>query len=88
MHDSNSGLTRLQALAGDGGVVTAWEGHLCNSFINGLKPEIAAMVKSLCITWDPGSLSQIQQYAVHAEKHLRERQEKTAKKRSKDLGPH
>ncbi|KAI4894564.1 hypothetical protein NFI96_009557, partial [Prochilodus magdalenae] len=43
------------------------------------------MVKSLCIAWDSGNLSQIQQYAVHAEKLLRERQKKTAEKRSKDL---
>ncbi|KAI4903075.1 hypothetical protein NFI96_020046, partial [Prochilodus magdalenae] len=84
-HGGARRLTRPQALAGDGGAVTAWEVHLRNSFINGQKPEIAAMVKSLCITWDSGNLSQIQQYAVHTEKLLRERQRKTAENRSKDL---
>ncbi|KAI4898316.1 hypothetical protein NFI96_029958 [Prochilodus magdalenae] len=68
----------------EGGAVTEWKAHL-RSFINGLKPEIAAVVKSLCIAWDSGNLSQIQQYAVHAEKLLRERQKKTAEKRCKDL---
>ncbi len=50
-----------------------WESHLRSSFISGLKPEIAAIIKQTCIGWEDEKLEKIRQHALHAERLLEER---------------
>ena len=50
VHNTHSSLTPPADLKNN--AVTAWEAHLRNSFLNGLKPDISNMVKHICITWD------------------------------------
>ncbi|XP_053487116.1 uncharacterized protein LOC128611548 [Ictalurus furcatus] len=57
IHDTNSGLEKPDALADGQAAVTAWEAHLRNRFMIGMKPEIAAIVKQQCITWDTRNLT-------------------------------
>lgn len=63
------------------------EAHLRNSFLNRLKPEIASRVKQQCITWDTGSLSELERYAIHSEKILREADKRKTDKCTKDMYP-
>ncbi|MGL4646344.1 MAG: hypothetical protein ACRCVL_04430 [Cetobacterium sp.] len=81
-HNAHSGLIAPENMSV--GVVTAYEAHLRNSFMNGLIPEISDKVKKLCITWDTGKLSLIEQHALHVEKLLTQtKQEQGKKERSK-----
>ncbi|KAL7377420.1 hypothetical protein ABVT39_027392 [Epinephelus coioides] len=43
-----------------------WEIHLCNCFLNRLKPDIASAVKSSCIVWNDARLSELRRQAIHA----------------------
>ncbi|KAM3602236.1 uncharacterized protein V6R79_000333 [Siganus canaliculatus] len=43
-----------------------WEIHLCNCFLNGLKPDIASAVKHSCIGWKGARLSMLRDHASHA----------------------
>ncbi|XP_030000120.1 uncharacterized protein LOC115426259 [Sphaeramia orbicularis] len=54
--NSHSG---LQPPAELGNTLGAWENHLCNCFLNGLKPDISSAVKSTCIGWSDARLSEL-----------------------------
>ncbi|XP_053507922.1 uncharacterized protein LOC128624357 [Ictalurus furcatus] len=49
------------------------------------KPDIGAIVKQQCITWDTGNLTQVERYSIHAEKLLRDAKDRKTQKRGKDL---
>ncbi|XP_056238551.1 uncharacterized protein LOC130173364 [Seriola aureovittata] len=83
VHNTNSGLTP-PANPNDN-VVTAWQDHLRNGFLNERKPEISSMVKCTCITWDSGKFNLIRAHTVHAEKFFKEGQKRKGEKREKDL---
>ncbi|GAA6099301.1 uncharacterized protein LOC113649215 isoform X3, partial [Tachysurus ichikawai] len=78
VHNAHSGLIAPENMSE--GVVTAYEAHLRNSFMNGLIPEISDKVKNLCITWDTEKLSLIEQHALHAEKLLTQTKQEQGKK--------
>ncbi|XP_060789781.1 uncharacterized protein LOC132894237 isoform X2 [Neoarius graeffei] len=85
VHEKHSGLTRPATLAGVEGTPEVWEAHLRNSFMSGMDPAVAKLVKQLCLLWETTSLTKIEQYAVHAEKLLREKEKTKSTERDQDL---
>lgn len=84
IHERHCGINR-PALAAEGGNPRACVSHLCSSFINGLLPTIAQVVKQQCILWETSSLNRIEQYALHAQKFLSLEEERKTEKRATDL---
>ena len=68
-----------------GNTIGLWEAHVSNYFLNGLRPEIAAAVKSSCIMWEEARIEKIRRHACHAEKELAQEKIKHDEKQTKDL---
>lgn len=62
-----------------------WEYLLCNTFLNGLDPNIAADIKKSCISWQEGRLSDVKRHAIHAEKQRELQREKQKQQREDEL---
>lgn len=69
----------------NGGAVTPWEAHFRKAYMNGMKPEIARMIKCTCVTWDSCKLSITQAHAIHAENLLKDNWKKRDGKDKKEL---
>ena len=82
-HNTHSGLTPPPDVNAQ--EITPWEAHLRNSFINGLRLDVASLLKHTCIQWDSGKLSLIEAHAVHAEKLIRDGDKRKKDKRETDL---
>ncbi|KAK1789183.1 hypothetical protein P4O66_015126 [Electrophorus voltai] len=76
IHATHCGIERLDRMAEGPAEVTAWEVHLRNSFMNGLRDEIRKEVCKLCVGWETAPMSTIEQYAIYSEKQLRTVSEK------------
>ncbi len=62
-----------------------WECHLRSWFLNGLRPEIAQVVKTSYIEWKNGRLSAVLAHALHAEELQTAKKERVKAKTDKDL---
>ena len=62
-----------------------WEIHLCNCFLNGLKPDIAFAVKNSCIGWNDARLSELRRHATHASDQLLHKKKKKEETTQKEL---
>lgn len=62
-----------------------WEIHLCNCFLNGLKPDIALAVKNSCIGWNDARLSELRRHATHASDQLLHKKKKKEETTQKEL---
>ena len=82
-HNTHSGLTPPPDV--NAPEITPWEAHLRNSFINGLRLDVASLLKHTCIQWDSGKLSLIEAHAVHAEKLIRDGDKRRKDRRETDL---
>lgn len=70
-------LSRLMKVAmGINHVISPWEAHLRDRFINGMRPDISHMVKRTCITWEDGHVETIEKHAIHAEKFRKEKKKR------------
>ncbi len=59
--------------------------HLCNCFLNGLKPDIASAVKNSCIGWNDARLSELRRHAVHAHDQILSKKKKKEETAQKEL---
>nr|XP_046258505.1 uncharacterized protein LOC124066281 [Scatophagus argus] len=66
-------------------VPDVWEIHLCNSFLSGLKPDIASAVKSSCIGWNDARLSELRRHAIHAHDQILSKKKKKEETTQKEL---
>ncbi|KAL7404186.1 hypothetical protein ABVT39_011142 [Epinephelus coioides] len=62
-----------------------WEIHLCNCFLNGLKPDIASAVTSACIVWNNACLSKLRRHAIHAHDQILSKIKKKEETTQKEL---
>lgn len=76
MHERHSGIENPQALAQGDNSPGVLEAHLRNSFINCHSPLIAAMLKQQCVLWETANITKLEQYVVHVQKILNEKDKK------------
>ncbi|XP_072538883.1 uncharacterized protein [Salminus brasiliensis] len=70
VHNDFSGLEQPERRAEGTEGVSAWESHLRNSFILGLRPDIADAVRTFCVAYGKQPLSVIEDHARHHEARL------------------
>ncbi|CAJ1055534.1 uncharacterized protein LOC127361734 [Xyrichtys novacula] len=80
--NTHSGLQPPNEVGNTPGV---WEIHLCNSFLNGLKPNIVSAVKNSCIGWDDARLSELRRHAIHAHDQILSQNTKKEETTQKEL---
>ncbi|XP_049331043.1 uncharacterized protein LOC125799112 isoform X2 [Astyanax mexicanus] len=85
IHTDHSGLDAPAARAENADAVSSWEAHLRNSFLLGLKPELANSIKQHCIGYYRQPLSVIEDHARHYEILFKNQEKKKEKKKSETM---
>lgn len=81
VHEDCCGIQRPDRLATSPTDRSTWESYLVQSFFSGLKPEIAAGIKKVCVGYARQPLSTIEDHAKHQEKLLKELEAKKKKRK-------
>lgn len=85
VHERHSRLEKPAALAQGDDSPGPWQAHLENNFLSGMKPNVAQQIKQQCILWETMNLTTTEQYDIHAEKNLREKEKRGKERRENEL---
>lgn len=78
----HSGIEQPNDLGNTAGL---WEIHLCNCFLNGLKPDIATEVKKTCVGFQDARLTELRRYAAHVHDQQTQKKKRSEDRRTVDL---
>ncbi|XP_062858927.1 uncharacterized protein LOC134321239 [Trichomycterus rosablanca] len=81
VHEAHCGIDKPEDYPGI--VLSAWESHLKERFLSGLRIEIQKKVRDDCVEAETGRLQTILAFAVHVEKRLNEKKQRSKEDRER-----